>query len=775
MSNSPRPIVGLLAPSIVEPWAIRQWEGVVEAARDLDVELVCYIGGVLRSARYDEEANVIYDLAASAHLDGLIFWSTALGWLIPRPDMSAFIARFGTLPIVSMEMGFPGMRSVLMDDYGGMRTVIDHLIEEHGRRHIAFLRGPATHEGFEARYLAYRDSLEAHGLRLDPSLVVQTSFDVDGTDAANDLLGPGRTRLDALVGADDNLVISALPALAGRGLRVPEDVAVAGFDNLPEGLTTSPPLASADPPFHEMGHRAVEMLLDMIEGRQVAESVVMPIGFMRRRSCGCPDPASIMSVSDDVCEPEDEGWISVAAAAREFAPNVDQAILRDLWSRFVAEIHGGETGPFLSILDRELEKTEANGTDATDLLRFLTAIQRASSRWTAVLPCESRLKAGELWGRAQEVVASAIKRQIARRQVSFTVRHSILRVLNEKLGSTHDPEEQMDIVSRALARLGIPGCYIALYARPDEPTGEAHLILAFDGASRLPLPSEGLSFPAPELVPRSEFRTADREKRGLSRLVLALYYGRKKIGFAVFDIESKEDASLCEILRWQISGALKNAVDLRTANAVAEEKAALLKELQHRVKNSMSLIASLSRIESAGASHPETKDALKSLETRITAVGDLYEVLYDSGGIESVDLSDYLARVVDSVILSVGGGPGRIEFDRSFEHCPMDLKRAVSLGLIVNELITDSLKHAFPGGRRGKINVALARENTGESLVLSVSDDGIGYPPSFDPETAEGFGLRMVSLLAKQLDGVLSFDTGGIGTRVKLRLPFSQI
>ena len=173
MPSFSRPVVGLLASSTVESWATRQWQGVVDAARDLNVELVCYIGGVLRSSRYDEEANVMYDLAALARLDGLIVWSAAIGWLIPKPDMSAFVSRFGALPIVSMEMSFPGAHSVLMDDYGGMRAVIDHLIEEHGRRRIAFLRGPATHEGFEARYRAYLASLEAHGLPFDPSLVVQ--------------------------------------------------------------------------------------------------------------------------------------------------------------------------------------------------------------------------------------------------------------------------------------------------------------------------------------------------------------------------------------------------------------------------------------------------------------------------------------------------------------------------------------------------------------------------------------------------------------------------
>jgi two-component sensor histidine kinase len=329
----------------------------------------------------------------------------------------------------------------------------------------------------------------------------------------------------------------------------------------------------------------------------------------------------------------------------------------------------------------------------------------------------------------------------------------------------------MEIVSRYLFCLGIPGCYLSLYSRPEEPTGEARLILAFDGSSKQPLPEGGLPFPAPDLVPSSAIRIADRESErlGLSRLVLGLYYGKVKIGFVVFVIRSKEDASLCEILRWQLSGALKNAADIRAAKAAAAEKSALLKELQHRIKNNISLIASISRLESMAASQPETREALTALEARIVAVGNLYEVLFDSGGIESVDLANYLARVVDNAAASVGGGSGRIQIDSSFESCPMDLKRAVSLGLIVNELITDSLKHAFPDGRAGRIHVALAREE--ECLTLEVSDDGIGYPPGFVPEEAEGFGLQMVSLLARQLGSVLSFEPGRSGIRTTLRLP----
>jgi DNA-binding LacI/PurR family transcriptional regulator len=569
-----RPIIGLLSSSTVEPWAARQWEGVVEAAQDYNVELVSYIGGVLRSARYDEQANVMYELAASSELDGLIVWSTALGWLLSRQEMAEFFSRFGTTPMVSMEMRFPGLPSVLMDDYGGMRAVIDHLIEEHGRRRIAFIRGPSTHEGFEARYRAYLDSLEAHGLALDSRLVSSESTELDGVGATRALLGEVGPTFDAIAGADDLLVLGALPVLAERGLRVPEDVAVAGFDDLPEDLTTVPPLTSAEPPFKAMGRRAVEILVGMIEGRPAPEAETLPVGLIRRRSCGCPGtpearkapssprnrgPVEGFALSRGAGEAgPDELWACMAAALREGWPELDESKLRGLWDRFASEARGGERGSFLAAFERELDLAADAEADPTRWLRLLSTMQRIALRWIAALPYETRLRAGELWVLGQELAAEAIRKGIARRRVSLADRHAAVRLLSERLGGVHEVGEQMEVVSKHLSQLGIPGCHLSLFVRPEDPTGEARLVLAHGGSGGRVLPPGGLLFPAPELLPRS----AAPLERGLSRLALALYFGRARIGFVVFDIASSEDALICEILRWLLSGALKGSEEL---------------------------------------------------------------------------------------------------------------------------------------------------------------------------------------------------------------------
>jgi two-component sensor histidine kinase len=218
--------------------------------------------------------------------------------------------------------------------------------------------------------------------------------------------------------------------------------------------------------------------------------------------------------------------------------------------------------------------------------------------------------------------------------------------------------------------------------------------------------------------------------------------------------------------------ALEGKVLARTADlaAAAAEKETLHKELQHRVKNSLGIIASLVALEAGKSGAPEARETLSKLESRIAALASLYDVLFESGGAGRIGLADYLGRVVDSATESLGADARGIAVDRAIEGIPMDMKRAVSLGLIANELVTDSLKYAFPGGRPGRVSVRLAR--WGEGLLFEVSDDGAGFPPGFDLSRSEGFGLHLVALLARQLGGEFSAEGGaGGGVRFALRLP----
>jgi two-component sensor histidine kinase len=204
------------------------------------------------------------------------------------------------------------------------------------------------------------------------------------------------------------------------------------------------------------------------------------------------------------------------------------------------------------------------------------------------------------------------------------------------------------------------------------------------------------------------------------------------------------------------------------AKAVAEEKARLLRELQHRIKNSMALISSMASIEAQTARSPEARDSLMRLEARIAALASLYELLYTTGSIEEIALSDYLGRVVDFAAKGLGAAERGIGVERYIAAISLDVKRAIPLGLLVNELITDSVKHAFPGRARGRIEVRLSRQ--GGLLVLIVRDDGVGLPAGLDLDASQGFGLSLAKSLAAQLDASFSARSEG-GAVFELRMP----
>lgn len=202
--------------------------------------------------------------------------------------------------------------------------------------------------------------------------------------------------------------------------------------------------------------------------------------------------------------------------------------------------------------------------------------------------------------------------------------------------------------------------------------------------------------------------------------------------------------------------------------AAAIEKTTLLRELQHRVKNSMALISSLASLEAAKSASAEAKAALGRLRSRVVALGSLYDILYQSGGIGDIQLSSYLESVIDSAAEGLGLETRKIAVTRSIEPLRFDIKSAISIGLIINELVTDSIKYAFPDGRKGTIGVKLFRE--GHAIILLVEDDGIGLPPGFDPASAKGFGMTLVESLASQLNAEFSARSDG-GAKFTLRIP----
>jgi PAS domain S-box-containing protein len=188
------------------------------------------------------------------------------------------------------------------------------------------------------------------------------------------------------------------------------------------------------------------------------------------------------------------------------------------------------------------------------------------------------------------------------------------------------------------------------------------------------------------------------------------------------------------------------------------EKEALLRELYHRTKNNMQMICSLLHLESAQCDDPKLTEEFQAIEDRIASMSLVHEMLYVSRDLSSIDLSEYARDLSRLLIRSYEAtSRGNVEVEVDLERLSVPLDRAIPLGLILNELITNSLKHAFPGDRKGHIRIGLVSKG-GSELRLSVADDGVGVSPGFDFQNAKSMGLKTVLALVGQLGGEARFS-----------------
>lgn len=202
--------------------------------------------------------------------------------------------------------------------------------------------------------------------------------------------------------------------------------------------------------------------------------------------------------------------------------------------------------------------------------------------------------------------------------------------------------------------------------------------------------------------------------------------------------------------------------------ASLEERNALYRELKHRVKNSMALMAGLTGLAASQSDNEEVKIVMDDMRTRIESFAVLYDLLGAEGNPDAVRVDSYLARIVDSISDSFIHGD-RIGFSLELEPLSIPSRIAAPIGLIVMELTTNSLKYAFPGDRGGTLSVALSR-GEGERLRCRVSDDGVGLPPGFDPKKDGGLGMELIGMLVGQLRGIWKIESGP-GTRIVLEVP----
>jgi PAS domain S-box-containing protein len=204
-------------------------------------------------------------------------------------------------------------------------------------------------------------------------------------------------------------------------------------------------------------------------------------------------------------------------------------------------------------------------------------------------------------------------------------------------------------------------------------------------------------------------------------------------------------------------------------HASLQEKEVLLREIHHRVKNNMQVISSLFNLQAGRAGNEEIKGMLKEAQARIRSMSLVHEKLYQSGNLSRINFGGYINSLALHLVQAYGARPGLVRLETEFEDVTLDIASAMPCGLLLNELISNAIKHAFPDNQAGVIRIGLKRR-PGDLIEILVADDGIGFPEGLDFRKAESFGLQIVNLLAHQLEATIELDrTNGTAFTVTFR------
>jgi PAS domain S-box-containing protein len=221
------------------------------------------------------------------------------------------------------------------------------------------------------------------------------------------------------------------------------------------------------------------------------------------------------------------------------------------------------------------------------------------------------------------------------------------------------------------------------------------------------------------------------------------------------------------------------AATLREQATVAREREILLREVHHRVKNDLELISSILSMQGRRLTDPRAIAALEDCEARVRAIGLIHELMYRADKPSRVQMAQTVRTLAVAMFRVADTGAGRIELVLDVEgEQTLNVERAIPCALILNELITNAFKHAFPNGRAGSVSVSLREPKPGQ-VVLVVADDGAGMPPDLDLSSERLLGWRLVESLAEQLEARLTIDRSR-GMTVELtfdsnRAPFSRV
>lgn len=571
------PRLGLLADSYENEFQMRVLAAAEHAARERGLDFVAVSGGILGVETRDPKC-FIYDLIGPDSVDALLICTHTIGHHSTPAEVADFVGRFAAVPRVSLGVKLAGVTTMLMDNEVGMYTAVNHLVDTHGHRRVAFVAGPEASDEAQARLRGYARALAERKLDYDPRYVVTGNFTREsGVRAVMTLFGERGlvpADIDAIACADDLMALGALDELDRRGVNVPHQIALTGFDDTEFARYARVPLTTVRQPLDKQVRHAVAVLAAAVRGSETGrETLTFETEFVRRRSCGCSTHQREAAPSwSGVGDSRDVG-AGLRARRSTLMREIDRAAHGGLdlvasgwedrlYDSFLTQLGDASQESFLDCVESICYQLLRAGGEVGVVRDVLVVFRRHAMACAGDPETRSRiedllrealLSAGELAAIAQ-----------SERRSALLDRMTVLGEATAALLAAPDVSTLAETAANHLPRLGIRACTIALFTPPGKVSDDLETALMFTEEGRHPT---SLRYRSKLLAP-ADFLD------GRSVIVEPLGFRGEVLGLALLE-HGASDSMVYEELRLALGAALKGAQLIRAVELARKEVEAL--------------------------------------------------------------------------------------------------------------------------------------------------------------------------------------------------------
>jgi len=554
--------------------------GILKAAQNYDVNIIQFggLGKDIGEIELRRAIKTLLEIIKAQSLDGLLF----LGWLqfisVNPQDFLGYL----DIPLFSLGAKFPNIPSVYTDGGVCLREQLIHLIEVHHCRRIAFISPIHLNEALEDnRVQIYIDVMREYGIDDSRFIVTAGELSPAGIDltlrakqAISILFDERRVKYDAIVSSYNDETINILAELSRRGMKVPDDIKLVGYEDDDFAKYASTPISTVYFPFWELGFYGCRNFIEMLtaQNKDISFSTYVPGRMILRRSCGCiSNSVNLVTAATDTFEPDNSGIDSAAiyhALQKEFPePDFDMA---GLCHRFVHDMKSKTSPGFLQFLEEQMGVYLEQHTEVTVIGDFISSLRKL------VLPqlaeeTTDLIRAENLWHQARIMIEEKSVNHLGQQELKTNQLNQMLHKISQELISTFHVQKIMDLLELSLPQLNVSSCYLFLFNREQGDYDDASLIFKYADYCRIRVKTD-----SPSLL-KDLLQNLPHNRR-FTLLAYLLSVSNEYLGVVLFE-PGPLDERIYFTLSVLLSTALKGAILVERLQNANLELTAMQQEL----------------------------------------------------------------------------------------------------------------------------------------------------------------------------------------------------